>query len=113
MIPRHLRLSRRDFENLGDKRATKRISSPHFSLSYASTPGIGGCAVVVSKKVEKSSVQRHLLKRRIRSVLKSFCNQDYTLIIYAGQHSPTLPFEALEQELRTLITQTGLLSDKV
>lgn len=113
MIPRHLRLSRHDFENLADKRNLKRISSPHFSLSFDRTPQAGGCAVVVSKKVEKSSVGRHLLKRRVRAVLKEFCSEDVTLIVYAGQHSPALSFDELSRELQALITQTGLISGKV
>lgn len=113
MIPRHLRLSRHDFENLADKRNLKRISSPHFSLSFDQTPGTGGCAVVVSKKIEKSSVGRHLLKRRVRAVLKEFCTKDITLVVYAGQHSPSLTFDQLSTELTALITQTGLISGKV
>jgi ribonuclease P protein component len=113
MIPRHLRLSRSDFENLADKRNLKRISSPHFSLMFGQTKDTGGCAVVVSKKVEKSSVGRHLLKRRVRAVLKEFCAKDNVLIVYAGQHSPTLSYEQLSAELTTLITQTGLFSGKV
>ena len=76
-----------------------RAMGPHFSISYGPTPETGGCGVVVSKKVEKSSVKRHLLKRRIREVLRNYCSKDHTLIVYARPGSQELSFEELSKEL--------------
>lgn len=55
--------------------------------------------MVVSKKVEKSSVKRHLLKRRIREVLRPFSSKDFILIVYARPGSQALSFEELSSEL--------------
>jgi ribonuclease P protein component len=106
MIPRRLRLSRRDFENAVRGTDLMRATSPHFAISYAPSPTKGGCGVVVAKKVEKSSVKRHLLKRRIREVLRAHCDKDSVLIVYARNGSQTLSFDDLKAELDTLIKRT-------
>jgi len=76
-----------------------RAVSPHFSISYGPSPSKGGCGVVVSKKVERSSVKRHLLKRRMREVLRGYCSKDYVLIVYARPGAETLSFADLSAEL--------------
>ncbi len=99
MIPRRLRLSRKDFESVVRGKELMRALGPHFSISHGPAPSAGGCGVVVSKKVEKSSVKRHLLKRRIREVLRSYCSPDEVLIVYARPGSQNLSFEELSKEL--------------
>lgn len=61
---------------------------------------------MVSKKVSKLSVGRHLLKRRVLSVLKPWCLPTRALIVYARPGSQTLPFPVLKQELEELLTRT-------
>ncbi len=97
-----MRLSRAHFAPLGPE---KRLSSPSFSLSIREAAGTGGCAVVVSKKVAKLSVSRHLLKRRTLSILKPFCTKDIALVLYARAGSQALPYAALKQELEELLTR--------
>ncbi|HYE22917.1 MAG TPA: ribonuclease P protein component [Candidatus Paceibacterota bacterium] len=99
MIPRRLRLSRKDFESVVSGKELMRAVSPHFSISYGSSPAKGGCGVVVSKKVERSSVKRHLLKRRIREVLREYCSTDHIFIVYARPGAETLSFADLSAEL--------------
>lgn len=76
-----------------------RAHSPHFSISYGPSPETGGCGVVVSKKVEKSSVKRHLLKRRMREVLRNYCSKDAICIVYARPGAQALSFAELSDEL--------------
>lgn len=102
MIPRRLRLSRRDFESVTRSSELVRATSPHFAVSYSPSPQ-GGCGVVAAKKVERSSVKRHLLKRRMREVLRKYCVSDSALIVYARPGSQDLSFEDLEKELSALI----------
>ena len=106
MIPRRLRLSRQDFESVTSRKDLMRATSPHFAVTYGSAPKEGGCGIVVSKKVERSSVKRHLLKRRIREVLREHCSRDFVLIVYARPKSQLLAFDELKTELETLIEQT-------
>lgn len=80
-----------------------RATSPHFAVSYGSLPQKGGCGVVAAKKVERSSVKRHILKRRMREVLRKYCTSDSVLIVYARPGSQNLSFEELETELSALI----------
>ncbi len=102
MIPRKLRLSRAHFAPTGPE---KRLVSSHFSLSIRENQAEGGCAVVVSKKVSKLSVGRHLLKRRVLSVLAPWCLSTRILIVYARPGSQTLPYPALQSELTELLAR--------
>ena len=63
--------------------------------------------MVVSKKVEKSSVKRHLLKRRMREVLRNHCSPDQILIVYARPGSEALSFDELSSELTKEIERLG------
>lgn len=83
-----------------------RATSPHFAVSYGPANPTGGCGVIVAKKVEKSSVKRHLLKRRIREVLKAHASPSEVLIVYARPGAQTLTFEEISHELAALIERT-------
>jgi|CXWL01.1.fsa_nt_gi ribonuclease P protein component len=96
MLPSQLRLSRKGFkEVLG---AHQKLT-PHFSVIYKKKALLGGSAVIVSKKVAHSSVERHLLKRRVRAILKTVSTPNQILIISARNKSNTLTFEQIKEEL--------------
>lgn len=81
-----------------------RASSAHFSImTTPAAPGHGGCAVVISKKVARLSVSRHLLKRRMLAVLRPWCGPERALVAYARPGSATLPFKELSTELSALV----------
>jgi len=102
MLPRELRLSREGFEQA---RGLKRAASQHFSLSYGPMEK-GGTAVVISKKAAKLAVTRHLLKRRILSVVRPYARTDRALIVHVRPGASTLPFSELKDELVSLISST-------
>lgn len=97
-----MRLSRAHFAPSGPE---KRLASTHFSLSVREAQENGGCAVVVAKKVAKLSVSRHLLKRRVLSVVRPWCLATRALIVYARPGANTLPYPALEAELTELLSR--------
>jgi ribonuclease P protein component len=101
MIPRNMRLSRAHFAPTGPE---KRVASPHFSLSLREAEK-GGCAVVIGKKVAKLSVTRHLLKRRMASVIAPHCLPSRILIVYARPGAQTLAFPAIKKELEDLLAK--------
>ncbi len=100
MLPRRLRLSR---AALSDPRGDARATSAHFSLT--SNPAKTGCAVIVSKKTEKSSVGRHRLKRQVLALVAPFCRKGYSLVVYARKGSNTLSSKALAKEVGELLTK--------
>ena len=102
MIPRMMRLSRAHFAPTGPE---KRLVSSHFSLSLRLNQTEGGCAVVVSKKVARLSVSRHLLKRRVLSIIRPWCTKDRALVLYARPGSQALPFSVLKEELEELLAR--------
>lgn len=77
--------------------------SKHFSLS--ATLNKVGCAVIVSKKVEKSSVGRHRLKRRVLASLAGVLTPGYAIVVYARAGSSALSYKELTQELRSMLAQ--------
>lgn len=60
---------------------------------------------MVSKKVSKLSVGRHLLKRRVLSVLRPWCLPARALVVYARPGSQTLTFPILKEELEGLLAR--------
>ena len=102
MLPRRLRLTRRAFALPGHAR---RAASTHFSVSASPALSEGGCAVVVSKKVARLSVARHLLKRRILSVMRPWCAGPYSVIVYARAGSSNLSFHTLKTELSEILAR--------
>ncbi len=104
MMPRVKRLSRESFtETLSESR---RKTSIHFSVTFKKNKAHpNGCAAVVSKKVAKTSVARHLLKRRMLAVARPFCTESFSYIVYARALSPMLSFKALSEELSKLLTE--------
>jgi ribonuclease P protein component len=75
-------------------------------LSVRDTAEKGGCAVVISKKVSKLSVGRHLLKRRALSVIAPWCSSTRILIVYARPGAASLDYPALSKELLALLERT-------
>lgn len=101
MLPKSLRLSRRGFEA---QKGLLRVTTPHFSISYGRNPYFGGSAVIVPKKVIKSAVGRHTLKRQIRAILTPFSTKEQTIIVFARSGSGARSFTELEHELSTALT---------
>jgi ribonuclease P protein component len=99
MLPKKLRLTRETFP---DTRGLKRASSAHFSVSYGDSAK-GGVAVVISKKVAKLAVSRHLLKRRILSVARPFVNGKHVIVIHTRPGAAGIPFTELKNELISLL----------
>ena len=101
MLPRIKRLTRADFSAVTQG---KRAVTGHFSISYriSKTPKL---AIVISKKIAKKAAERHLLKRRISSVLEksSFL---HSAVVYARAGSPLLSFSELEAEIKELLRNT-------
>lgn len=105
MLPRRNRLSREGFDSLSNAR---RYSSKHFSVAVSKSTQIQGFGVVVSKKVSRLSVGRHLIKRRIYSVLKDFGATNSALIVYVRPGAEKLPFSTLRAELTELLQEAGI-----
>ncbi len=99
MLPRGKRLTRSTFP---DVVRGKRAISAHFSITLTASAE-GRAAVVVSKKVAKSSVARHQLKRRILEALHTRVLPGRSFIVYARAGSTTLSYASLESELTTLL----------
>ncbi|HYF29025.1 MAG TPA: ribonuclease P protein component [Candidatus Paceibacterota bacterium] len=104
MLPKRLRLSRAEF---GKAAAGTRATSAHFSVTVRRNAENGGAAAVISKKVAKKAVDRHLLKRRILEALRPEVFSDRSIIVYARAGAPTLSYAALKQELSELLGKVG------
>lgn len=100
MFPRDKRVSRDAFPKLLSSRT--RTFSTHFSATLAQSPR--GVAVVVAKSVEKTSVGRHRLKRRVSEVIRS-CGEGIApgVIIFAKKGAAALTFTELRTEVRSLL----------
>lgn len=102
MIPRRQRLTRARFPA---GRLPGRGVSPSLSISFGPAKA-GGLSVVVGKAAVKRAAARHLLKRRLLSVLRPWYAADRSLIVYAKKEAATLPFSALKEELTSLLARS-------
>lgn len=112
MVPRSLRLGRQGFEQSG---SLPRTATPHFSISYGTLPNAAGIGVIVPKKVVKSSVERHQLKRRVREIARELVvHQNISktaLIIVTRAGASKLSFDELKRELSEVFK--AILAKKV
>lgn len=100
MLPSKNRLKRDDFKTLV---GGKRTITEHFSCtSHPST--LLQVAVVISKKVATRAVDRHLLKRRIHTVIHKKSPPAGVYNIYARKNSHTLTYSQIEEEIATLLS---------
>ncbi len=67
-------------------------------------------AVVIPIKIEKKSSGRHLLKRRITSVIERFIKnsfqKSFDSVILAKKNSPTLSFSEVALEINKILEHT-------
>lgn len=96
MFPRSLRLGRHGFEQ---SRGLSRTTTPHLTISYGVLPNDAGIGVIVPKKVLKSAVDRHRLKRRLRELLRGRGVPGKTIIVVARTGAGALTYDELESEL--------------
>ncbi len=81
----------------------RRLSTEHLNVVI---PHEGhGYAVVVSKKVARLSVARHLLKRRVLAALRAIAKPP-TLIVFPKAGATSVPYATLHKELTELLSKT-------
>jgi ribonuclease P protein component len=101
MFPRKKRLARSDFSGSGFLRGTKRVGT-HLSVLFPQEKN--GYAVIISKKTVRSSVKRHLLKRRILAILTKASSLPPSIVVYPREKALHLRHTELSQELLELVS---------
>lgn len=105
MLPRSRRVPRVLFAH----GRGRRLESTHFSVTLSplpkAHPGDGRATAVVSKKVARRSVDRHLLKRRMLAILMKAYIPGNVTIVYARAGSAALPYRTLAAELTHLLAR--------
>ncbi len=96
------RMGRR--EVLAVLKSKKQIKSTHFSVIFSDV-GVG-CAVVVSKKVEKLSVDRNKTKRQVFSIIQNTNITHERLVIFVKSKITNLSYKDIQNELQSLIMKT-------
>ena len=79
----------------------RRAKSAHFSIVY--TKGVGGCAIVVSKKIEKLAVNRNKTRRRIFSILGSITHTNQNYVVFVKVKITNILYKDIQKELTSLI----------
>ena len=102
MLSKKQRLSRKEFSLI--YKNGKRVSTPLFYFIYKKAQERSRYSVVVSKKVSKSAVGRHKIKRRVYSILSEYIKQHPTHI-YDGIFimSPQVSKESVDTIKQTVV----------
>jgi len=98
MIARRNRLARADFPTL--LKSGKRAFSEHFSIIYSDV--VCGYAVIVSKKIIKTAIGRHLIKRRVFSILCANTTPR-GCVVFAQKGAQELSFSKIKKEINLLL----------
>ena len=112
MLPKKQRLSRAQFAKVFDTSTV--LHSGHFSMKWTDDllNKESQFAIVVSKKVSRSSVGRNSIRRRCYGVLEKLLlqiSENATGIIFVRPSAVHLPPKALEEELRGLFLRAGIV----
>ena len=101
MFPQRDRISRELFPQALKGR---RISSSNFTIIVPNEATLEKrYAVVVSKKVARLSVTRHLLKRRVTAALHSLV-LPRSLIVFPRAGAASIDFKSVKEELDKLLS---------
>jgi len=110
MLAKSARLSRADFSDIAGKRGFL-AQGKLFSLKVSPLAGRLKFAVVVSAKVAKLSVGRHLVKRRATEAIHKFeiRADSKACILYAKSPAVTASYREIENEVKTLLQGAGVI----
>ncbi len=112
MLPINSRLKKESFQRVLKEGVF--VHSPSFYLRFLHindnlAPKL---AFVVPNKVKKTSVGRHLIKRRISAVVEKLLislKPGYLGVIFAKKDVSTVPYKEIEVEITELLRKAGIL----
>ena len=109
MIPRKYRATRIDIENAIKTGITLDSPTVYTKVSRKA-PEETGFAIVISKKVEKTSAGRHLIKRRISDVVEknlSKIKPDFkkTVVVFAKKSEKIPKHAEIKKDLESILTK--------
>ncbi|MBP9771408.1 MAG: ribonuclease P protein component [Candidatus Pacebacteria bacterium] len=107
MLPKRRRISRHEFET--DHKKGSVFHAPHTTLRVnEAKTGTFRASVVVSKKIAKRSVDRHVFKRRVYDAIAQYEKKNplpaYSYVVFAKRDVHTLSFATLRDEIVSLLT---------
>ncbi|MBI3887648.1 ribonuclease P protein component [Candidatus Microgenomates bacterium] len=95
------------------RREAKNYDSPAFGLLVTYGSQEPQAAFLVSKKVHKSSVVRHDIKRKLSDAIEPFLprmSKNVELVFLAKQKSVESSRDELKKEIQTILQRAGLVS---
>ncbi len=106
MIPRKYRATRIDIENTIKTGVTLDSPTVYAKVSRKD-PEKTGFAIVISKKVEKTSAGRHLIKRRISDVIEKNLDKikpdlKKTIVIFAKKQDKIPSYKTIKEGVENI-----------
>lgn len=106
MLPKKHRIQRSDFDTFFKKSRPYHGTSLTMRIGEASSDTPTQASVVISKKVIKGAVMRHIVKRRIYSILRPYIQTlPPSSIIVIAKKGGDWGFSNLENEIQSLIAK--------
>ncbi|MCB9808885.1 ribonuclease P protein component [Candidatus Nomurabacteria bacterium] len=106
MLPKKHRIQRKDFDTYFRSARPLHTQSLTLRVGTIASDAPTQCACVVSKKVSKISPTRHLIKRRVYSILREYLNQiPPSVIIVHIKRGGDFSFDNLKKEIDEVMKQ--------
>jgi ribonuclease P protein component len=119
MLPIKSRLNKESFQKVLKEGVFMHSTGFYLKFLGPASPGLRGTniplsmfAFVVPNKVKKTSVGRHLIKRRASAVVEkhlSSLKPGLSIIIFAKKDVSTLPYKEIEVEIMELLKKAKLV----
>lgn len=84
-------------------RRGRRVFKPGFTLYYGSLPYSPKPRIVISSKIDKRSVVRHRIKRRIRHILQEVKPQNLGIVVIVNKQILDQDFPHLKSSLFSVV----------
>ena len=113
MLPIKRRINKETFNLVMKDGVFVSLNGVYLKYTVKKDPSPSLFAFVVPKKVKKTSIGRHLLKRKMTAVVEKVIlniKNGYFIIIFAKEGVCTLPYNEIEKEILNLLKKANLLS---
>jgi len=108
MLAKKNRLVRETFNNA----SSRTYHGPFFSLKISFGVSEHQCAVVVSKKVGRTAVIRHRIKRRVYTLLRNMNLRACRATIFVKPSAMSLSYRELAEALRALFEEATAVKQR-
>lgn len=115
MLPIIRRIKKESFEKIMKEGVFLPAKNFYMRFLDRKDDQISQFSFIVPSKVEKTSVGRHLIKRKMTNIIEQVLpsvKPGFSCLLYAKSSAPLLSYEEIKKEILNLLEKEGVLNAK-